>query len=198
LPVEAFAPQMALGAISHGSDSDLRGALERAQNGGAGARGFGERRAKPHANPARKRAARRSPASRLTATTRLSGIRIEHSAVACSLLSSRREAPDRTGGSTAMNGTMTDNLVLQLSAVIDQYSAEQHELARRLGALRRARTELRLGRSPAVVSPLLEDELGEPLETLIGRPQGADRPPARSVARSAHLSHAGDTSGHAG
>jgi hypothetical protein len=63
-----------------------------------------------------------------------------------------------------MNQTAGDSLVEQMSALIDAYSAEQHEIARIVEALRRARTELRLGRSPAVVLPLLEDELGESLD----------------------------------
>lgn len=70
-----------------------------------------------------------------------------------------------------MNRTGGDYLVAQVSDLIDQYSAEQHDLVRRLDALRRARTELRLGRSPAVVLPLLEEEVGEPLETMMGRRQ---------------------------
>jgi hypothetical protein len=65
--------------------------------------------------------------------------------------SSRCEASDRTGGGTAMNRPITDNLVLHLSAVIDHYSAEQHELSRRLDgprpdALRPARRRRRVHR----------------------------------------------------
>jgi hypothetical protein len=62
---------------------------------------------------------------------------------------------------------VADDLVERMSVIIDEYSAEQHDLARKLGAVRRARTDLRLGRSPAVVLPLLEDELGEPVDMLL-------------------------------
>lgn len=87
-----------------------------------------------------------------------------------------------------MKGTTGSHLVAQVSALIDQYSVEQHDLARRLDALRRARTELRLGRSPEVVLAMLGEELGDPLEAMIGGRQTggfpvqtghpSDRPPA--------------------
>lgn len=71
-----------------------------------------------------------------------------------------------------MNGSTRNYLVAQMSDLIDQYSAEQHDLARRLAALRRARAELRFGRSPGVVLALLEEEIGDPLETLVQGRQG--------------------------
>jgi len=72
-----------------------------------------------------------------------------------------------------MRRMVGDTLVEQLSDLIDQYSAEQHVLALRLEAVRRARTELRLGRSQAVVLSLLQDELGEPMDTGIGQTPAA-------------------------
>lgn len=67
--------------------------------------------------------------------------------------------------------TGSGDFIGQVSDLIAQYSAEQHGLARRLDAFRRARTQLRLGRSPAVVLTLLEDELGERMDAVIGQRQ---------------------------
>jgi hypothetical protein len=68
-----------------------------------------------------------------------------------------------------MNQTAEDRLVARTSDLIDQYSAEQHELARRVDALRHARTQLRLGSPAAVVLALLKQETGEDLDAMCGR-----------------------------
>ena len=60
-----------------------------------------------------------------------------------------------------------DHLVERMSDLIARYSSEQHDLARRLYVLRRARTDLRFGRSPDAVLALVEEELG-PLHRPIG------------------------------